>query len=103
MENELQIIQKEVQNLNGEFSTLVQLVVSSLNKINGNFEFLNKKIDAIEGNIEEIKKSVKDLQGATSDGFVDVGGKLENLSDEISKIGKVTNYQAEWVNLKAIS
>ena len=46
---------------------------------------------------------VDELKGDTHEGFIDVGVKLENLTGEIGKMGKVTNYSAHFNNLNSIN
>lgn len=88
--------------LEKRIEVLEEVLTAGFKKVDLNFEALGKEIRQIHGQIEVLNKKVDLLRGDTSEGFDDVGSKLENLSQEISKIGLVTNYNEEYSNLKTI-
>ena len=63
---------------------------------------VGREIKLLHQQVDILNKKVDSLKGDTHEGFEDVGLKLENLTEEISKIGKVTNYSEYFENLKAL-
>lgn len=109
MEEKIQSIETKISVLNDEINNLSKHIVAGFTKVENNFEIirkelnqLNSKNDSIGSAVDEIKNSLQSLEGATNEGFGTVEFKLETLTDEISKIGAVTNYDQHYSNLKII-
>lgn len=109
MEEKIQSIEAKLSILNEEINALSKHILTGFTKVENNFETirkelnqLNSRYDNIGSSVDEIKKTLQSLEGATNEGFVTVEFKLETLTDEISKIGAVTNYDDHFTNMKAI-
>lgn len=95
IENNLSVLAKEIVELR-------TLIGTGFTKVSNNFDSIKKEIDSLHNKIDILNKKVDALEGSTNDGFGEVGLKLENLADEISKIGEVTSYDEQYQNLRRI-
>src|SRR3979409_905933 len=102
MEERVQAIETVISTLATELKTLSNAVSTGFTKVNGNFESVSRSLKHVHDQMEQLTKKVNSLKGDTNDGFQDVGMKLETLTEEIAKIGTVTNYVEHYSNLKAI-
>ncbi len=100
----------EVATLKDTLSDMRTLILSGLQKVEGNFNVLkndtagiHKKIDALTRGVDTMSSRVEALDSSTSTGFDDVGGKIVSLSEEISKIGAVTGYAGQYDNMKGLN
>ena len=96
LENNVSILAKEMVELRA-------LIGTGFTKVSNNFDSIKKEIDSLHNKIDILNKKVDALEGSTNDGFGEVGLKLENLAEEISKIGEVTSYDEQYQNLKKLS
>jgi archaellum component FlaC len=92
MENRLQQIEQRISDLDETLKSVTAILISfqkhsseSFNKIDENFEV------------------IKNVLNNHSTNFNEVGGKLNELKDEVIKIQKVSNYQKEYENLLKIA
>jgi predicted nucleic acid-binding Zn-ribbon protein len=102
MEKRIEMLEKSVMHLSGELKEIKELIGTGSKKVATNFDSIKKEIDSLHGKVDILNKKVDRLEGNTTDGFEDVGLKLENLTEEISKTSMVTKYDEEFNNLKAI-
>ena len=84
----------EIDNISDK--EIKELLSTSFTKVNGNFVSIKKELDILH-----IKVDL--LNAKTSDGLDNVGVKIENLTEEIGKINKVTNYEGIINNLNSIN
>jgi chaperonin cofactor prefoldin len=103
MEKRVESLEKSIQPLAKEFVEIKDLITSGFPKVANNFDSIKKEIDSLHNKADIINLQVKSLEGSTNDGFGDVGLKLENLSDEISKIGVIAKYDEEYKNLQGLN
>lgn len=109
-EKRIETLETTVKALSGELSALKDLIVESFKKVENNFDVVGKKIDTTSkkvdlnsAKIEALTNKLAGLDLTTTDGFQDVGIKLESLTEEIQKISVVTKYTEEWDNLKGMN
>ena len=93
MDERIEILEKNFSGLNQELKEIKYLLSTSFKKVDTNFASIKKEIDTLH-------KKVDILIINTSDGLDNVGVKIENLADEITKINKVTNYESINKNLE---
>ncbi len=84
-------------------SNLKDLLLSGLQKVEGNFLVLKNDIEGIHKKIDALARRVEALDTTTSTGLDDVGGKIVSLSEEISKIAVVTGYAGQYDNMKGLN
>lgn len=99
MENKITEIEKSIAALSDELKSLGESITTGFKKVDANFETVKKEIDFLHKKVDLLSTKVAALDTSTTDGFDDVGIKLENLTEEITKIGKVTGYDEEFKNL----
>lgn len=116
MEKRIEKLESSLNNLTLEVKNIGDLVVKGFTKIDTNFDaigkeikhihsqinVMNKKIDELKGGIDVLKGGIDVLKGDTNISFGEVDSKLENLTEEISKIGKVINYEEYFKNVQLI-
>jgi uncharacterized coiled-coil DUF342 family protein len=103
MQERIETLEKKITVLSQDISEIKELIGSGFKKTDNNFDSIKKEMDGLTIKTESIKKSLELLRGSTDDGFGTVGLKLENLSDEISKIGIVTRYEEQFKHLKTLN
>ena len=96
MEKRLEILEKNFAGLSQELKEIKELLSTGFTKVDTNFASVKKELDTLHLKVDLLK--VK-----TSDGLEDVGVKIENLTDEITKINRVTNYEGIMKNLDGFS
>lgn len=101
MEN-TELFEKKIDVLSAEIIALRESVSAGFVKANNNFNVIAVKLAALERQVNELNFKVDKLDTTTSVGFGEVGTKIESLTDEISKINAVTNYDDQYNNLKII-
>lgn len=102
MEERIVKLEQALDLLHKEVTGIRELLISGFKKVDINFESITKEVFIVNKKIEIVNKNVEMLKGSTTEGFDNVGMKLENLTDEISKIGEVTQYDQLYNNLKSI-
>jgi hypothetical protein len=102
MEQRIIALESSVGAITTEIKSLGDLLVTGFRKVDNNFEKIGNEIKVLHGQIEVLNKKVDLLQGDTKESLQNVDMRLENLSDEISKIGTVTKYEEYFNNLKVI-
>lgn len=100
MEQRLDHLEKAVSVVHGEITDLKELLASGFKKVESNFDSVKTQVDSLNGSLRILNAKVDSLKGSTDEGFGSVGLKLENLTEEISKISEVTRYSQEYDNLK---
>ena len=63
---------------------------------------IKKEIDLLHSKVELLTAKVNTLNSNTNDGFGEVGLKLVDLTEEISKISVVTSYDEQYKNMKGL-
>lgn len=96
MEKRIEILENNFASLSHELKEIKELLSTSFTKVDANFASVKKELDTLHLKVDLLK--VK-----TSDGLEDVGVKIVNLTDEISKINKVTNYEGMIKNLDGLN
>ncbi len=102
MSDKIELLEKNVSHLSNELKEIKELIGAGFVKVVNNFDSIKEEIDLLHSKVDSLNKKVDLLEGNTKDGLEDVGLKLENLSDEISKISKVTGYDEVYDNMKVI-
>lgn len=77
-------------------------MAAGFTKVDTNFGTVQTDLKKLHQQIESLSTQVEALKGDTVGGFQDVGVKIENLTEEIAKIGEVTNYSEQYSNLRII-
>lgn len=103
MEQKIEILEKSVTALTTELLELKELLGKGFKKVDNNFDSIKKEIDSLHVKVDILNKKVDALEGSTTDGFGEVGLKLENLTEEITKIGQVTNYDEAFKNMQGLN
>ena len=103
MEKRIEALEGAVSRIESDLTEIRDVISSGFKKMDFNFESIVKEFKLIHCRIDQLNLKVNELKGDTHEGFIDVGCKLENLTGEIGKIGKVTNYSALFNNLKSIN
>lgn len=96
-------MEEKISALSTELTRLKELLVIGFQKVDNNFEIVKVDFTSIQKKIDTLTKEVEILSGATSEGFDDVGSKIESLTSEITKNGQTTGYDELFTNLKSIS
>ncbi len=102
MEKRVDQSEASVASISAELKNIGELIGAGFKKVDTNFDSIGREIKQLHGEIAVLNKKVDLLKGETTDGLEDVGLKLENLTEEISKIGTVTRYGEEFKNMQAI-
>lgn len=76
---------------------------SKIEHMDSKIEHMNSKIEHMDSKIDCLDKKVDLLKCDTTEGFKAVNTKIEMLTDQVVKIGKVTNYVEYYNNLKVIN
>ncbi len=100
--DKIEELDKQLSGLTHDFKAIKDLLATGLTKVGNNFESIITQINALHKKIDFLTKKVDLLEGTTNVGLEDVGLKLENLTEEITKISVVTRYGEEFDNLKGI-
>lgn len=103
MEQKIESLEKSVTAVTKELLELKELLGTGFKKVDSNFDSIKKEIDSLHIKVDVLNKKVDALEGSTTDGLEDVGLKLENLTEEITKISAVTNYDQEFRNMQGLS
>jgi len=103
MDDRLNKLEDNLSELSKEVVELKALLSTGLQKVSNNFAAIIKEVGIINNKIDLANKNIETLKGNTDGGFEVVGLKLDNLSDEISKIGAVTNYDEQYKNLEGLN
>lgn len=101
--NDFPNLEAKVSALHSELTTLKDLIATGFQKVDNNFNVFKQDMSGIHKKIDTLTKSVEALGNTTNEGLEDVGGKIESLTEEISKISAVTRYGDEYNNLKAVN
>lgn len=102
MEERIQELETAIRAIQSDLKTIGDVISTGFKKVDINFESVGKEIRHLHGQIDVIHKKVDLLRGDTTEGFEDVGAKLDNLTEEITKIGTVTHYDEYFKNMKSI-
>lgn len=101
---------EKVDHLEQQLATVVkeiggvgEAISAGFTKVDTNFSTLKIQIETLQKKVDAMVKEIEQLKGETSEGFDDVGIKIESLTDEIIKIGKVTDYEDQFRNLQGLS
>ncbi|MEO7048979.1 MAG: hypothetical protein ABI091_26990 [Ferruginibacter sp.] len=100
MDYKIEEVEKNLSILSKELVEIKELIGTGFKKVSNNFDSIKKEIDSLHLEVAFISKKIDLLKGETHSGLGDVGIKLENLTEEISKISIVTKYDEEYRNLK---
>ena len=103
MDEKIDSLEKNLFTLSKEIIEVKELIGKGFQKVANNFDVIKKGIDSLHFKVDLLNKKVDSLEGSTSEGLEDVGLKLENLSEEISKINTVTQYDKQFDNLKGFN
>lgn len=96
-------MEEKISAVSTELTRLKELLVIGFQKVDNNFEIVKVDFTSIQKKLDALTKEVEILRGATSEGFDDVGSKIESLTSEITKIGQTTGYDEHFTNRKSIS
>lgn len=96
-------MEEKISAVSTELTRLKELLVIGFQKVDNNFEIVKVDFTSIQKKLDALTKEVEILRGATSEGFDDVGSKIESLTSEITKIGQTTGYDELFTNRKSIS
>ncbi|MGB8191331.1 MAG: hypothetical protein WCF67_05395 [Chitinophagaceae bacterium] len=102
MEERVIALEKSLGAIASDLKSLSQLVAAGFTKVDTNFTTVQKDLKLLHQQVESLNNKVESLKGDTVGGFQDVGVKIENLKDEIVKIGEVTSYNDLYNNMKII-
>ncbi|MEO8852843.1 MAG: hypothetical protein ABI359_03635 [Ginsengibacter sp.] len=102
MENKIEEVEKNISILSKELVEIKELIGTGFKKVSNNFDSIKKEIDSLRLEVSFLGKKIDLLKGETSNGLGEVGFKLENLTEEISKISIVTKYDEEYKNMRSI-
>ena len=103
MSEKIETLEASITEISKELKAIIDTISSGFKKVDSNFESVKKEIDSLHKKVDGLTKKVESLEGDTNEGFGTVGIKLENLSEEISKIGLVTRYKDQLDNLSGIT
>lgn len=103
LENSVNNLDNRVCKLEEAIKELSSSVASGFKKIEDNFSVIIGKILFMERKIENIDAVLKEIRGNSSASLETVEHKITGLTDEISKINCVTNYEDHFSNLKIVS
>jgi archaellum component FlaC len=102
MQEQITALETAVTTLSKELKETLDTISSGFKKVDNNFDSVKKEINSLHSKIDALHSKVEALKGDTKEGFGTVGMQLENLTEEITKIGKVTNYDEVLKNLHSI-
>lgn len=95
--SELNLLEQNFNTLTTEVKDLKTLIANGFKKVDTNFDSIKKEIDLLHAKVELLSKKVDSLDSSTNNGFGEVGLKLENLTEEITKISIVTSYDEQFM------
>jgi len=87
MNEQIDGLEKNITHISQELKSLSDLIGTGFTKVDTNFNSIKNEINTLNTKIDLLTKKVDLLKGSTNEGFEDVGLKLENLTEEITKIG----------------
>lgn len=102
MDEKIASLENNLSTLSQEVVEIKELIRAGFTKVANNFTSIKNEIDTLHNKVDSLNIKINALKGDTNTGFGEVGLKLENLTDEISKIGIVTNYDKQYQNFKGI-
>ena len=102
MSESLESLQSAISLLSKELKESLEPISNGFKKVDSNFDSIKKEIALLNAKLEILTKKVDQLKGTTNEGLESVGLKLENLTDEISKINTVTQYDDLFKNMKGL-
>jgi len=76
---------------------------SGFKKIDDNFAVVIGKIDTLENRVDEVGLILNKMRGNSTASLETVENTLTGLTEEISKMNSVTNYEDHFANLKIVS
>ncbi len=103
MEERIIKMERLIVALSCELKSLGEVISHGFVKANSNFESIEREVGSIRRELERLNCKVDQLKGETNDGFGVVGMKLETLTEEITKIGKVTGYEDAIKNAEGLN
>jgi predicted nucleic acid-binding Zn-ribbon protein len=103
MEEQIKGLENNIATISKELVELKELIASSFKKVDSNFTIVTGKLLVLERKVGELTYKIDNLDGSTSKGFNDVGGKIETLTEEIQKISVVTKYDEMFKNQKGLN
>ena len=103
METRIASLENIVSRIESDLTEIRDVITSGFKKMDFNFDLIGKEFKLVHSRIDQLNFKVDELKGDTHEGFIDVGVKLENLTGEICKIGKVTDYSDYFNNLNSIN
>ena len=117
MEKRIDALENTVTEIKVKLESFGELVTAGFKKVDINFESIgteikgmnsrlmdvDSKIEHMDSKIDCLDKKVDLLKCDTTEGFKAVNAKIEMLTDQVVKIGKVTNYVEYYNNLKVIN
>lgn len=95
--------QGQLGSLEGRIEDLKQVVIDINQQMLRSFKIVDQNFEALDKKIDTVDKKVDILISESNQGFEKVGGQLNELQEEVSKIQKVSNYSQEYENLLKIS
>jgi len=100
---------EKFKDLEQKIDTLSTFTKESIDVLSGYLSLLTKKFDQydlhfklIEKELNLIKAELKNLDGTTSTGFESVEIQLENISDKLTQIQKVSGFEEQFNNIKSL-
>lgn len=103
MEQRIKEIETKLDSFSVEIRSLGEIISKSFSKVDHNFDAISKQIKGLFTQCEVLNIKLDELKGETTDGLGDVGTKLENLTEEIKKIGAVTGYDQQFENMQGFN
>ncbi len=98
MQVQIKNLESNLSILSRELVELKELIASSFTKVNNNFGLIDSRLSLLDRKVNELNFKMDNLDGNTTKGFTDVGGKIETLTEEIQKISIVTQYHEMYKN-----
>ena len=102
LENRVQVLEESIRTVLQYITEGNQSISDGFKKSDSNFDKITNHFGRIEADIKIINAKIDKLYGNTSDNFVKVDGKLDDLKTEVQNIGRVTGYEDMISNLKVI-
>ena len=102
MDDRLKSLDSTLATVSQKLVSLKALIASSFTKVETNFSIVSRNLVTIEKTLKELKFKVDNLDTTTSSGLNEVGTKIESLTEEIGKIGAVTQYDEMYKNQQGL-
>ncbi len=102
MEAKINSLESNLVTLSKELVEFKELIAASFKKVDNNFTVMNQKLSILDRKANELNFKIDNLDGSTSKGFTEVGGKIETLTEEIQKISVVTQYDEMYRNQQGL-